>query len=167
MSYFPPGENPYASPQGYGYGPPPTDRPGCPKAMFIVDLVFCGIRVPLALLSVVGAAAIPVDHPLYPSVILEVLSSLGIAFLGVPANILGLMKKRAAFPLGMLCLLSTLVSIATGIWQITLQHGAVKAGTPEAAGFVVGIVLALGVRVVLNIAYLMTLLKYNAWFRQA
>jgi hypothetical protein len=173
-------DNPYASPQAYGDAPQANSEQssGFSKAMFIVDLVFCVIRIPLALRSIgvvvamaTFPAGVPVPYPaganpIFVSAVLEAISGTAIAVLGLPANILGLMKRKLAFSLGMMCLLCTLVSILTVICQVILVGGELQSSVAQPGAFAAGIILALAIRVVVNGVYLTALLKFNASLRR-
>jgi hypothetical protein len=167
MSYPPEGQNPYSSPQAQGMVPRAT-TPGIPtfsKVMFILDLVFCGLRVPLAMLSIIGMSVIPPNHPLYPTVLFEVATNVAIAVLGLPANILCLMRKPMGVWLGVMALLAVGGNVAVGAWQLSLQGPGGPFGNAQAGAVMIGAMIGMLVRVGINIAWVVALVQFNVWLK--
>ncbi|NQU20205.1 MAG: hypothetical protein HQ567_02910 [Candidatus Nealsonbacteria bacterium] len=153
----------------FGQQPPGIHRgtrlPGFVKGFIITDLVLCSLRAIAVLVGIFGYLAIQqnANMPGVPAVVAEtalyeVLSGLGIVVFGFIAGIMILCKKPAGVIFGYPALLFTLASTAVGIWQSSAMIEAAPAGTPEAAGMLVGLVVAVLFRVVLAILYFVALL---------
>ncbi|MCE5277754.1 MAG: hypothetical protein ABFD92_15800 [Planctomycetaceae bacterium] len=130
---------------------------GFVKGFTIADLVLCSVRAILVIFSVIGWASLSRSNELYQTAVFEVLSGLGIALLGVPGNILILMKKKIGCALGWGNIVFTGMSIAVALWQAPMLHK-MQSGA-EAAGFIGGAILAVLVRVGLLVIYIVTVVR--------
>jgi hypothetical protein len=138
-------------------GPQKTVLGAFVLTIVIMDLVFCVLRLVIAMIGLRGYAVIPEDHSLHRTVIFEVVTAAGIGVLGILANVLILLKRRIGIPLALASILFTVLNIFVGLWQARLQMPA-QMGTPETIGFFVGIVLVLGMRLVLLVLYVVAVL---------
>lgn len=158
--------NPYAAPIGGQaiQAPRRQGLPGFAMAMFIIDLVFCVLRLPMVMFGFVGYAALKQgNHPLFPTVAGEIASGMCMVLFGLPANILGLLGKRWAVWFGVLSLIATAGSIAVGIWQATIKLGEFAAGSPEQMGGYVGMAIMVMIRLALAGAYIGALVQFAKW----
>jgi len=133
--------------------------------MFILSLVFAGIRVPLVLMGVFAWAAIqpgPDEAAVYASVPFEVLSGAAIALFGIPGNIGMLMKRRWGAVLGILTVAASLFSMAVAVWQLTLMYPGSN-NPAEQAGFIGGAAVTMVIRITLIGLYAMAVLKFQQW----
>lgn len=156
--------NPYSAPlsaQPLLHPSPREGLPGFAKAMFIIDLIFCTLRLPMVLLAFVGYATLQQrNDPLLSTVVGEIAAGIGIVLFGIPANILALLRVRMAVWLAALSLIATAGSIAVGIWQGTFKIDEFPVGTPQRMGAVVGLALAIIIRVGLAGAYLGAVVQF-------
>ncbi|MCE5326142.1 MAG: hypothetical protein LLG01_06970 [Planctomycetaceae bacterium] len=134
-----------------------TGLSGFVKGFAITDLVMCCIRAIVVMFSAIGWASLSADSELYRTAPFEVFSGLGIVMLGVPGNIMILMKKKVGCVLGWGNVIFTCISIGVAVWQIPMLHR-LQTG-PAAAGFVGGTVLGLVVRLALLIVYIMVVAR--------
>ena len=168
-------EYPYNTPtpqpayNDYAYGAPPPLIPRLPtfvKGWAIADLVFCCIRGVLTPMSFIGLVAMDSSNPMYPTVIFEALTNLGLAAFGIPANILLLKQKPLGVTLGWITVGVALVSILVGCWQGSIQFSMNEGPEEMRGGMLVGLVFAIVARLVLNGFYVAALVKAKAWFQQ-
>lgn len=163
--------NPYSAPlseQPFLAPRAPEGLPGFAKTMFIIDLIFCCLRVPMVMLAFVGYATLQQrNDPLLPTVMGEIAAGIGIALFGIPANILALLRVRMAVWLAALSLIATSGSIAVGIWQGTFKIEEFPAGSPQRMGAVVGMAFAIIVRVGLAGAYLGAVVQFANWVKRS
>ena len=144
-------ENPFSPPM-YAAASSPGGVSGFNKGWIITDLVFCVLRVPLVLLGIVGMISLGAGSPLIPAVVAEVLSGLGICLFGIVGNTLLLMRKPAGVPLAWLALLSVLLSVLVGIWQLSIQMAPVT-DNAHRLGMMIGAAFVFVLRVGLNVVY--------------
>lgn len=172
MSNYPDPSNPYYSPaQGYlgqtpSMYPPPAPRRGLPVlclAVFIMDLVFCVIRVPLVGFGIVGLQMAPNDPMVVQTGIFEVLAGVGIVVCGIPGNIAMLAKQKWGVVLGWATVAATIASVCVGLWQMTFFLEQHAPGTLEYVGAIMGGVIVLGLRLSLLGLYVAALLWFARW----
>ena len=170
-SPFNSGENPYTSPSHTGATHRRESRrlPGFCKAVFILDLCFCVIRVGLVLLGLVGYVTLKRQEPtspLLPSVTMELLTGLAIAATGIPASIAMLARQSWGAILAWMCVLATVASFGVGVWQLWLTIDAQAApGTPQRIGFLIGGGLVAMIRLALVLLYVAAVVRFSAWAR--
>jgi hypothetical protein len=141
--------NPYDPPEN---APVRAKTSGFAKGWVITDLVFCGLRLMAALLGLVGASQIPDSNPIAPTIAYEVIAGMGIACLGIPANILLLNGRRLGVTLAWVSLLFTALSIGVSLWQIGIQMDQVSDQAAR-AGMAGGVIVVIIIRLGLNITY--------------
>jgi len=136
--------------------------------MFIVSLVFCGIRAPLVAMGFAGYFALQQmgNHPLMPTVAFEIGTGLGIVVFGIPGNALLLARQSWAVLLGYLAAASVVGSIAVGIWQTSIMAEGQAADSPERIFVLIGSGGAFVFRLVLLGLYVAALAKFSSWARQ-
>ena len=162
--------NPYASPvlppTVRPWQSPENKRPTLCTVMFIIDLIFCAIRVPLVFIGfwgirMVEAGQLKLNIPL-ELLWWEVYTGVGIVIFGLLANILLLNNKRIGVLFGFIAIMAALASLVVGLAEMSavVEVGA-KAAEESArqAGAVIGLVFRLGI----NVLYLVALLKFSAW----
>lgn len=168
-------ENPFASPQfaqpstapSFPTHPARDDVPGFPKAVAIIDLVFCAIRlllVALALVAVSGGID-PNDELLSQTAWPEILAGAGITIFATIAAIGILCKAEWAVPTGWLAVAATAASIAVALWQLSIVAQRVM-GTPDGMPFLVGAGGAFIIRAGLLVMYGFALRNYAAWLAE-
>ncbi len=137
------------------------------KIVFIIDLVFSGVRLPLGLFGILGYQVLKESHsPLVPTIPFEIACALGVAVFGVTADILGLMRKPAAVWVGCLALLATLGSQGVGLWQVGIQSEQFPADSPQRVGFYIGAGFMLIFRLSIAAAYIAAIVQFAAWSRR-
>jgi hypothetical protein len=141
--------NPYDPPV---HAPSRPTTKGFAKGWIITDLVFCSLRLIAGLLGVVGASQIPSDNPLAPTIMFEILTAMGIACFGIPANILLLNGRRLGVALAWTALLFTALSLGVSAWQMSIQMEIV-ADQATRFGMMVGAGIVFVIRLGLNITY--------------
>lgn len=138
--------------------------------LFIVDLVLCVLRFPVAGFSAIGLAVLEYDDPLRPSAYLEIATGLGIAVSGTAAAIGLLCKKRWGVTLGFLAAVLTVASIFVAIYQLSLSYVPAQNSAPEETGRVVGFFVGASCSVVFRVlllgAYVFALVKFMQWIEQ-
>jgi hypothetical protein len=159
--------NPYATPQGGAFRPPPSESRRFPvfaKVMFIFDLVVSGLRAPVVLFSVIGyQQLVNAQSPLVPAAVAEIASGAILVLLGVAANVLLLLRKPWAVLLGYLLLLAALGSLAIGFWQLFYRWDELPPGSPERIGFVIGAGFTVCLRLGVMGVYFAALWQFAAW----
>lgn len=163
--------NPYSSP----FAPPtPMARqpssgfPVFAKTMFIIDLVLCGLRVPILLMGFVGYAVLQRENsPLLPTVAAEIVSGFAMVVFGLPASICALLRKPWAFWLGWLAVAATLASLGVGVWQGMIKVAEFAPGTPQRIGGYVGLGVALVFRFALLCMYAGALVQFWQWVKRS
>ena len=143
--------------------------PGFCKTIFIMELVFSGLRLLTVLLAIVGYAILRQQQPesdLTFSAVFEIASGLAMLLTGLPANILFLLRKRWAAVIGWLYVATTVGSLGIAIWQTKLHFRQFKAGSPEQIGGYVGAGFAFTIRVVLLVLFVVALVKFSQWCPQ-
>jgi hypothetical protein len=159
--------NPYSSSATVNQAPKALRAlPGSCKTVFIIELVFCGLRAPLVALGFVGVAMIAPDDPLAQTAIYELATGIGMVGFGVLANIGLLMKKSWGVPLGYLALVASAGSIGTAVWQLSAQMDQFPEGSPVRVGVMIGGGLVFMLRIALMGLYLSALTKFSAWTNQ-
>lgn len=174
MSQFPQDfENPYAATslpaQRYAQSEAPLQPrlPGFCKVVFIFDLVFCILRLPLAALGVVGYFAMIQENPgdpLLATVIFEIVTGAGIVAFGITGNSLLLAQKSWGVYLGFLAVIFTIGSIAAGLWQLWLAMQPMPPKMQAAA--MVGGAITLGIRLGINALVCIALVRFIHWRRE-
>ena len=163
--------NPYASPFGGQAarwpGQPNAGLPIFAKVMFIIDLVFCGLRIPIVLIGIVGyGSLLQAKDPLLPTALGEIVSGLGIALFGIAGDVLALLRKPWAVWLCCLALLSTFASLGVALWQVTIQGSNFPAGSPQRMGFYIGVGFVLIIRLTIIALYSAALVQFANWGRR-
>lgn len=170
-SYIPPGPNPYGSPlqPGTPYPAPPSSLPGFPKTMFIIDLVFCTLRIFMVLLGLVGYLAIKQQQPNSPlltTMPLELLAGTAIFLTGIPASTGMLMRQSWGVILAALCALATVASLGIAIWQVVLMADIqAPPGSPQRIGMFIGGGVTGIIRLGLLAAYGAAVAQFANWLR--
>jgi hypothetical protein len=161
-----------APPTGPGAAPV-TPVPTFSKVLFIIDLIFCILRIPMVLFAVLGLIALRsgqgIDMPYSETVVvLEIASSCLIVVLGIPTDILLLLRRGWALGLGYATALATLPSVGVGTYEAWIQYQNLPAGSTPAYGMgvILGGGVALGVRVLLLVLYVIALVKFGGWVRR-
>lgn len=163
--------NPYASPlakPASAAWPNRNAPPTFAKVMFIIDLVLCAIRALLVLAAVPGYIVLKQQQsPLAATAIPEILCGLAIVLSGIPADILGLLRKPSAVWFGAFACLAALASVAVGAWQASFQLDNFAAGTPQRVGFYLGLGFTLLVRIGIVVVYAAALVQFANWCKRA
>jgi len=158
---------PYAASQPFAEQPASVKLPVFCKVMFIISLVFCCLRVPLAMLSVLGYFVLQQrNDPLLPTALFEIVTGAGIALFGIPANGFMLARKPWALLLGYSTVAVTVGSVFVGIWQLSIMSGQHPAGSPEQMILIVGSLLGVVLRLAILGLYVAALVKFSAWARR-
>jgi hypothetical protein len=134
--------------------------------VFIIDLVFCVIRIAIVGMGFVGYQILKEQgSPLFASVPYEIIIGAAIVLFGIAGNGLMLAKKTWAVALGWLTLASTLGSSGVGIWQtsIILDNLAQNGAEAELIGAYIGAGFTILLRAGIVFAYLFALLKFSGW----
>lgn len=132
--------------------------------VFVLELVFSGLRGCVLPLSMLGAAVVQADDPLAPTIVFEIATGVGMVVLGLATGVGGLLKQGWAATAGWIKTPFTLASIGVGLWQSMLTSA--QDVPPEVrAGMLVGAMFALGVRVGLLGLFVAGLLQYGHWWR--
>jgi hypothetical protein len=176
MSSLPPSPNPYDAPYYGGQNQPypqqitPPYAPYPPKrasalptfcfVIFILDLVFCGLRIPLVALSMVGAQMAQNDPMVARTGSMEILTGAAIALFGISAGVAFLCKQKWGAILGWLTCLATLASIGVGVWQASYMIDKFPANSPQRIGAVVGGGISCLVRLALLGLYAFAIVKF-------
>jgi hypothetical protein len=158
--------NPYASPFG-GQSPAPPAQARLPtfaKTMFIIDLVFCGLRALMVPFSVIGYTTFTQNHdPLLPTAVPEVLASSMMVIFGISTNVVGLLHKPWTVWLGSVSSLATLGSLGVAVWQGSIQMAAFAPGTPQRIGGYIGLGVVLLIRIGILALYVAALVQFAQW----
>lgn len=134
--------------------------------MFIIDLIFCCLRVLFVILGVVGYQMLKQQgDPMADTALYEIVTGGLIVLFGIPANGLMLAKQKWAVFLGWLTLVVTFASIAVGIWQASVMMDGIAANGNEAeqVGGYIGAGFSIIVRLGIVICYAIALLKFSSW----
>jgi hypothetical protein len=136
-----------------------SEYSGFTRGWIITDLVFACIRVPLGLLAILGMTLLPDGSPLHAAALAVVATTVGIAVFGILGNTLLLLRKPAGVTFGFVDLTFSALGIAAGLWDGILRLGepAEAAESARRHGMEVGLVLAVIVRVALNVCYAIAL----------
>ena len=118
----------------------------------VTDIVFCAIRIIFVIFSMIGMSQLNSNEALYLSGLLEIITGIGIVFFGLIGNIGVLLKKSSILTFCWLNVAETVASFFVGIWQATILSSSV-AGGPESAGFLIGSIGSMLIRVALLICY--------------
>ncbi|MFT5470596.1 MAG: hypothetical protein ACI8UO_005725 [Verrucomicrobiales bacterium] len=157
-----PVQNPYQTPQnfgaGVGGGGVRQGVPGFVKGWMITDIVLCSFH----LIAVLGFAVQLAEGFSTGITLLNLLCSLVIGGLGLPAAIMILNGKSGGVPLAWVVLVATIVQIAVGIFA-TSAIGGVPRGI--AGPFMIGVLLQVVARGTLLIFYGMAVSRANAYFQ--
>lgn len=170
MNPYPNDANPYSSPIDASLAVEDPSQLPVPRrgslpvfcmVLFILDIVFLLIRVPVFLL---GLAALlnPVRDPIVENTgIFEVATGGLMLLAGIPANIALLLKQRLGLILAWIAVIATVGSMGVGMAQGWIVFGQVPQGSAEAIGAVLGITIAMFVRGSLLALYVAALLKFT------
>ena len=144
-----------------------------PKVLAIISLALCFIRGTLGLFGIIGTAVLfeQAAGEINNSILIagaEVVSALFIAVFGIIANILILLKKRAALPLAWLMVFFTILSICVGVATVAQQILIASGGTPDftdpqTIGMVIGAGLMLLIRLAILVSYIAALVVFSRW----
>ena len=149
-----------------------SEPPGFVKAMGIIDLVMCGLRLVVGGFGVIGLLALAQQMGVALS--LQMYAEVGVNLLlgvvGIVAAILLLLKSPAAIPAGWaavaLSILSMLLSIPE-IFRLISNPDSALAGQAQRPGMVVGAIVGasftFGIRVLLVGLYIAALQKFSQW----
>jgi hypothetical protein len=108
------------------------------KVIFIIDIVFCSLRlvaIPFGLFGYIVLRRQNPNDPMLVPGIFELLTNLGIGVLGILAASLMLGRKRIGIVFAGLTFLAVLGSFIVGLWQGSLQMEAqnIPPGSPQSA----------------------------------
>lgn len=165
----------FLTPQGRQSLPAPAARartadpfalPTYCKVMFIIDLVFSGLQLVNVGAGIFGQSLVPRSHPLAPTLLPDLLASSAIVLFGISACSFLLARKDWAIALGAFDIMATLGSVTIGFWKSAIMLDALKPGTPQYAGSVIGGGLVLVARLVLLGLFVAALVKYSRWARR-
>jgi len=143
--------------------------------MAIIDLIFCALRVPALILSVVGILAL-MSNPQMGNVVKMSFVSLGaealIAVCGLAAGIGMLMKKSWAIIPGWVAVICSVISIGTNVittlGTLDLQMAQIQGQQGEGArvGAYVGLAVVALFRLVLLGSYIVALTMFTNWIQK-
>jgi hypothetical protein len=137
------------------------------KSMFFVDLVLCTLRLPLVVFRFLGYAALQHNRNLMvPIIAAELLTGLGIAIFGIPANICALVRKPWSIPLSWLTVTITLGSVGVALWLATYKMAELGPPTAQTAGGYIGIGFGLIVRLAWLAMYVGALVQFSRWVKR-
>ncbi|MDD5645260.1 MAG: hypothetical protein PHO00_07450 [bacterium] len=151
---------------------PPTGMPLNPypvfsKTLFIMDLVFSCLRIPLVLLGIIGMISMRHEDPIYFSGYFEILTGAGIVVCGLWANIALLIKNPMGITLAYYNIAFTIGSMLVGIWQIIIQASMLGGDTVKIASFSVGAGFTFIVRIAVLSCYFIALKKFKMWLERS
>jgi hypothetical protein len=140
--------------------------PTFPKVIFILDIIFCAIRLLMVPLSLFGAVVMKQQNPNDPMIettYYEVATNLAVGLFGLLAAALMLGRKRIGLVLGLVAILAVLANMGVGFWQgsLTMEKNGFKPGSPEFAGALFGIGLVVLIRLVLLGLYIGALVSFS------
>lgn len=136
------------------------------KSIFIIELVFAGLRAVLVLLGFVGYAVMKqqqADRQLLNSAVFEIATGLGMVLTGIPANIFLLMRQRWATVVGWMYAVITVCSFSVAFWQLTIYARQFAPGSPQYVGAYVGGGITVTIRLALLVLYIVALFKFTQW----
>lgn len=154
----------------YGDAPfrQPMKMPVYSRVVLIIDMILCGFRGLLVVFGVVGYVVMKQQLGAIASTALfEVGTGLGIVVFGLSGDLLLLLGRTWAIGLAYLALFFTVGSMAVGLWQLTIQYAQLAGNDPaQQIGAVIGVVLALGIRLAIVSVYGVALYMYSKWASQ-
>lgn len=132
----------------------------------IIDMVFCVLRLALVGMGIYGLTLImrrPDAGSTVAMGIAEVVSGAAMVVLGIAANGMILAKKRPGVIIGWMLVAATGVSLGLGLFQGFMQMSRFQPGSPQFVGAIIGIVLVVGLRIGIIVAYAFALLMFQKW----
>jgi hypothetical protein len=131
--------------------------------MFIVSLLICLARIPLALFGFVGWQELQrVGHPLASTVPFEIGTGAAVALFGLLGNIGLLLKQSWGLVLGGLTVVAVLASVAVALWQLAILSQTMNSPA-ERGGMLTGAGVMLVLRLGLLCLYVLALAKFAQW----
>jgi hypothetical protein len=170
--------NPYAAPTTTGMTRLPLRTglfPTICTVMFILDLIFCALHVPLAFVNLAQMddlkSFLPPGHRWFTAVKVDVGLRLAIAATGVLGAALLLAKNRLGLIFGGLAVALAAAFIIFTIWvAFDVVNELPDNGHPEAqaikSGVKAGAFIGVLLRIVLNTLYVVALVKFAGWWNQ-
>ena len=162
--------NPYSAPQiipaesGPSAEPGRQSMPGFCKTIFIIELVFCVIRLGLVsfgIYSFQDMANLPA--PLEQTVIYEIATGAGIAVFGIVGMGLLLARVNLGVVFGFLDAASTVASVIVGWWQLSFVAEQFAPDAPQTMGIYIGGGITTVIRLAIAVLLVVALVKYAAW----
>ncbi|MBN1552724.1 hypothetical protein JW979_14720 [bacterium] len=131
------------------------------KIIFSIDIGLSSLRLPLAFLSIIGYMAMEANDPIRGTAVFEIITGFLIFAAGLTANILCLLRKYIGITLGYINVGVTILSMIVGIWQITIMHDAVRPGSAESFGFLIGVIASITIRLGILGLYIAALILFK------
>ncbi len=141
--------------------------------MFILDLVFVGLRAILVLFGIFGVImmqSLPEPDPMIVNTgIWEVLSGVAMVVTGLAASGMMLAKIRAGAYVAIVKVVAVISSYVVSFWQTSYaiaNFSQLPEGSPEQVGGYIGLGIGgvfLLIRVALLVAYVFAVLKFLRW----
>ncbi|MBI4617190.1 MAG: hypothetical protein HY720_26490 [Planctomycetes bacterium] len=156
----------YGAPAARPRAPDAAALPTFCKVMFILDLVFAGLRVFIVGFGVYGYSVMKKDDPMAGTAIAELVSGAALAFFGLSANAFLLARQAWAQALGWFDVLASFASLGIGVWQGTIMLEQFRSGSPEYSGGLIGIAFVAILRLVLVGLYVAALVKFAGWAKR-
>ncbi len=128
MSQTPNPYNPYAAagvqnPSAFQPSAASEKMPTFVTVMMIIDMVFRGLRVPIALLGIVGVVVMPSDNPMFLPGIFEVITGAVMAVCGLVGDGLVLAKRRIGLIFCWVAVAATLANVVVALFELPIQAG--------------------------------------------
>jgi len=136
--------------------------PGFVMGFVIADLVFCFVRIFIALLSIVGMVGISRTSPIFYSGMFEILFNSMIVIFGLSGNILILCKKPLGVKLAYINIMATIGGMLVGIWQVLSMFD--TGDKAKFIGAIIGLLMMVMARSVILGFYWNAISKAKAFF---
>lgn len=172
MANFSDQPNPYDSPQYSSAGPsyepiaPGRNASSLPVfclVMFILDLAFSLLRVPIVALTLIALTAGDTTPLVVQTGLFEAITGIAMVAFGLTANVALLFKQRWGLMLGWAKVAAALSSVAVGWWQMAIVMGEFAEGSPERIGGFIGGGIAAVFRLGLLALYGGALVTFAKW----